>query len=178
MSEERIEGQPKYAPGTHVRSKDIRERKITYTWWEPEAQYAFSLGPANSRFLKELKAGKIIGRTCRKCDRVIVPPRMFCDWCYDTTHEWVYLKDTGTVETFSISYLDPDAHLIEDPILVGVISIDGASPKHGFMHYFGEMKPEDLRIGMKVKAVWKPKEERVGSVTDIKYFKPLIGGDE
>jgi hypothetical protein len=85
----------------------------------------------------------------------------------------VYLKDTGTVETFSISYIDPDARRIKEPILIGVISIDGASPKHGFMHYFGEMKPEDLRIGMKVKAVWKPKRERRGAITDIKYFKPL-----
>lgn len=179
MGEQKIEGQPKYAPGTHVRGKDIRERKVTYTWWEPEAQYAFSLGPANSRFLKELKRGRIIGRTCNKCDRVLVPPRMFCELCYGPTHEWVYLKDTGTVETFSISYLDPDALRIKDPILVGVVSIDGASPKHGFMHYFDEMKPEELHIGMKVKAVWKDEEERTGSILDIKYFKPLEeGGDE
>ena len=44
------------------------------------------------------------------------------------------------------------------------------------MHYFGEMKPEELKIGMKVKAVWKPEKERTGSITDIKYFKPLKGG--
>jgi len=30
-----------------------------------------------------------------------------------------------------------------------------------------------VKFGMKVKAVWKPKEERVGAITDIKYFKPL-----
>lgn len=179
MSDKEIEGQPGYAPGTHVSGRDIRENKIAYTWWEVEAQYAYSLGPANSRFLKELKEGKIIGRTCNKCDRVLVPPRMFCEWCYSPTNEWIYLKDTGTVETFSISYLDPDANRIDDPILVGVVSIDGASPKHGFMHYFGEMKPEELHIGMRVKAVWKPEEERTGSIRDIKYFKPLKeGGDE
>jgi uncharacterized OB-fold protein len=104
---------------------------------------------------------------------------MFCEWCYGPTNEWIYLKDTGTVETFSISYLDPDALRIKDPILVGVVSIDGASPKHGFMHYFAEMKPEELHIGMRVKAVWKKKEERTGSIRDIKYFKPLKeGGDE
>ncbi|MFO8109427.1 MAG: Zn-ribbon domain-containing OB-fold protein [Thermoplasmata archaeon] len=178
MTEEKIQGHPKYAPGTHVSSKDIREKKVTYTWWEVEAQYAFSVGPANSRFLKELKKGNIVARKCKPCGRVIVPPRMFCEHCYGPTDEWVYLEDTGEVETFSISYLDPDANRIEDPILVGVVSIDGASPKHGFMHYFGEMDPEDLHIGMKVKAVWKPEEERTGSIRDIKYFKPLEGGDE
>ena len=164
---------PKYAPGTHVSTKDIVNNKIAYTWWEPEVQYSWSLGPAMSKFLTELKNGKIVGRKCNKCRRVIVPPRMFCEHCYGPTDEWVTLKDTGTVETYSISYLDADARRIKDPILVGVISIDGAAPLHGFMHYFGDMKPEDLFIGMKVKAVWKPEKEREGAITDIKYFAPL-----
>lgn len=86
--------------------------------------------------------------------------------------EWIDLPDTGKVETFSISYLDADARRIKEPILVGVVSIDGASPMHGFMHYFGGMKPEELHIGMSVKAVWKPKEEREGAITDIIYFEP------
>ena len=172
----RYEGYPKYAPGTHFSTKDIKNKNKTYTWWEPEVQYSWALGPANSRFLSELKKGKIIGRTCKHCERVIVPPRMFCEYCFKPTDDWIYLKDTGKVETFSISYLDPNARRIKDLILIGVISIDGASPKHGFMHYFGEMKPEELKIGMKVKAVWKPEKERTGSITDIKYFKPLKGG--
>jgi uncharacterized OB-fold protein len=54
-----------------------------------------------------------------------------------------------------------------------VISIDGASPHHGFMHYFDEIDPKDLHIGMKVQAVWKNEKDRIGSITDIKYFKPI-----
>jgi uncharacterized OB-fold protein len=163
---------PNKAPGTHVSTRDIKENKIAYSWWEPAVQYSFSLGPAMSRFLQELKNGKIVGRKCNKCRRVIVPPRMFCEHCYGPSDEWVYLPDTGKVETFSISYLDADARRIKEPILVGVVSIDGASPMHGFMHYFGGMKPEELHIGMKVKAVWKPESEREGAITDIIYFEP------
>ena len=159
--------------GTHVSTKSYMAKDVTTTWWEPEVQYSWALGPAKSRFLMELKEGRLVGRKCRKCSRVLVPPRMFCEHCYGPTDEWVYLEDTGTVETFSISYLDADARRIKDPILIGVISIDGASPLHGFMHYFGDMKPKELHIGMKVKAVWKPEKEREGAITDIKYFAPL-----
>ena len=49
------EGYPKYAPGTHVSTKDIVNKNIAYSWWEPEVQYSWALGPANSRFLQELK---------------------------------------------------------------------------------------------------------------------------
>jgi uncharacterized OB-fold protein len=35
----------------------------------------------------------------------------------------------------------------------------------------GEIEPEQLRIGMRVQAVFK--EKRKASILDIKYFKPL-----
>jgi uncharacterized OB-fold protein len=177
MAEE-FTGSPGYAPGTRVSSKDIREKKITHSWWEPEVQYNWSLGQAMSKFLEGLKQGKILARTCIQCARVLVPPRMFCEHCYGPTSEWVELEDTGTIETYSISYIDSDARRIDKPILIGVISIDGASPLHGIMHYFGEMSEDDIHIGMKVKAVWKDPEEREGAITDIKYFKPYEGGEK
>ena len=174
--EKRFEGKPAYAPGTYVRESDIREKKISYGWWEPEVQYNWSLGHAMSKFLQGLKNGKIIGIHCKKCDRVIVPPRLFCEHCYGPTDEWIELPDTGIIETFSISYLDPNARRIKEPILVGVVDLDGTPPHHGFMHYFNEMSKDEIKIGMKVKAVWKPENEREGSITDIKYFKPAGGG--
>jgi uncharacterized OB-fold protein len=176
MAEEKKEWPP-YAPGTYVRESDIREKKITYTWWEPEVQYSWSLGLAMSKFLQGLKKGKIIGIHCKRCKRVIVPPRMFCEYCFGPTEEWIEISDTGIIETYSISYLDPDARRIEEPILVGVIDFDETPPHHGIMHYFGEMTKEEIKIGMKVKAVWKPENEREGSVTDILYFKPAEGGE-
>ena len=32
---------------------------------------------------------------------------------------------------------------------------------------------EKLRLGMRIQAVWKPKEERVGDWSDIRYFKVI-----
>jgi len=43
----------------------------------------------------------------------------------------------------------------------------------GMMHFFGEMTKAEIRIGMRVRAVWRPAEERKGSVLDILYFRPL-----
>lgn len=162
-------------PGKALSSKEMKE--VTHEKWDPAVKYAWSCGEAMSRFLNELKKGKLVGRKCYKCRRVIFPPKMFCETCFRPTDEWVYLPDTGTVMTYSVSYLDMDANRIEEPILVGVIAIDGASENMGIMHYFEEMKPEDLTFDLKVKVVWKPEKERTGAVTDIKYFKPLEGSE-
>jgi uncharacterized OB-fold protein len=163
----------KEVPGTPLSSKELKSDKVIAFDWRPNAKYAWSAGIAYGRFLDELKDGRIIGRRCRRCDRIIVPPRMFCEQCFVATDEWVYVKDTGTINTFSLSYLDADANRIKDPILVAVIDLDGASPGIGILHKLGNVDPKKIDVGMKVKAVWKPPEEREGAVTDILFWEPL-----
>jgi uncharacterized OB-fold protein len=159
--------------GEPLKQKQIDEGEVTTTKWRPNAKYAWACGEAISRFLEELKNGRLIATKCNQCKRILFPPRMFCEECFKDIDDWVHIKDTGTIETFSISYLGTEANRLKEPILVGVVSIDGASEKMGIMHYFGEVEPKKLRIGMKVKAVWNEPGERTGSILDIKYFKPL-----
>jgi uncharacterized OB-fold protein len=87
--------------------------------------------------------------------------------------DFVPLKDTGTVNTFSLCYVTWDVKRIKEPEIPAVIEIDGASPLHGIMHMLDEVDPDQVQIGMRVQAVWKPPEDREGSVTDILYFKPI-----
>ena len=162
--------------GTALSEKDISSGKIFVTEDSLNCAYAWDMGVAIARYLKELKRGRIIATECRKCNRIMLPPRLFCELCYVPSGDWVYVKDTGVVNTFSICYVHWDASRIkegEKPHLPAVIDIDGASTGMGIMHLLGEVEPDDIKIGMKVQAVWKPEEERTGSITDIKYFKPL-----
>ncbi len=164
--------------GVELSNEDLMDRKVTQTRYHPRAKFSWSAGEAMSRFLQELKEGRLIARECRHCEKILFPPRMFCEECFKPTTKWVYIKDTGTIQTFSISYLDKDAKRIKDPIFVGVVSIDGASEKMGIMHYFGEVTKDTIRIGMKVKAKWRPQLERTGSILDIEYFRPLKEGEK
>ena len=90
---------------------------------------------------------------------------------------YTHVKDTGRINTYSISYVAGDASRIKEPILVAVIDIDGASKGMGILHLLGEIDDwKQIRFGMHVQAVWKPAEERTGAITDIKYFKPIREG--
>lgn len=164
-------------PGTGIRSAEIREGKVPSVRWRPKIRYAWSVGIAMSRFLEELKNGKIIATKCDKCGRVMVPPRMFCEQCFKPIDGWTYVKDTGTINTYSVSYIAGDASRIKEPILVAIIELDGASKGMGILHKLGEIDWKEIKFGMKVKAVWKPPEERIGAITDIKYFKPIMKGE-
>ena len=161
--------------GTALSEEKIRSGEIFLTEDALDCAYAWDTGVAISRYLKELKNGKIIAKECRECNRIMLPPRMFCELCFRPSGDWIFVQDSGVVNTFSICHVHWDASRVkenEKPYLPAVIEIDGASPGMGIMHLLGEVEPEQIKIGMKVKAVWKPESERTGSITDIKYFKP------
>ncbi|HEX9122934.1 MAG TPA: Zn-ribbon domain-containing OB-fold protein [Actinomycetota bacterium] len=135
-----------------------------------DARYAWDAGVAIGRFLDGLRAGKIVARVCHRCERVLVPPRMFCEQCFRETDGWAEVEPTGVVQTFSICHVSWDMQRLEVPEMPAVIAIDGSSG--GFLHKLGEVEPGDLAVGMAVEAVWKPEAERTGSILDIAYFRP------
>ena len=159
-------------PGTPLSEADFKEGNILFTHWTPKAEYAWDAGVAIGRYLAELKKGRIIGTRCRYCRRTVVPPRTVCEWCFKPMSEWVYLQNTGVVNTFSLCYVTWDMVRVKEPLIPAVVEIDGASPGMGILHLLSEVDLKEVKSGMKVKAVWKPSEEREGAITDIKYFKP------
>ncbi len=163
----------KYFPGKEIRPEELDNGELLITHFNADLKYSWASGVAVGRFLSELKNGRLIARKCNRCDRILIPPRMFCEDCFRDTDEWVYVKDTGTINTYSIAHVGTDAHRLTEPLFVAVINIDGASELMGFLHLLGEIDEKDIKIGMKVQAVWKPAEERVGSILDIKYFRPV-----
>jgi uncharacterized protein len=164
----------KFFPGREISLKAIESGEVLTKSYAADLKYSWSTGVAVTRFLKELKNGKIIGRKCNQCNRVLVPPRMYCEDCFRTTNEWIYVKDTGTVNTYSIAHVGTDASRLKEPLYIAVINVDGPTLGMGFLHYLEEVgSPKKIKVGMKVQAVWKPENERTGSILDIKYFKPI-----
>jgi len=162
-------------PGHEITPDDVKEQKYLDIAYKFEPKYSWAAGVAISRFLAELKEGRIVARKCTNCQRILVPPRMYCEKCFRPTDEWVMIKDTGTVNTYSISHVGTDAMRLKEPILVAVIDLDGASPGMGILHNLGEVEPSKIKVGMRVEAFWKPSGERQGSILDIRYFKPVGG---
>ena len=160
-------------PTVYLRQEQIDSGRVLTERWEPNARYAWDAGVAIGRYLEELKAGRLIGRRCDLCRRVVVPPRMFCEVCFRPTDDWVALQDSGTVKTFSLCYVTWDMKRLQQPQIPAVIDIDGASKGMGIMHMLGHVEPEAVQIGMRVRAVWKPAADRQGDITDILYFAPM-----
>jgi uncharacterized OB-fold protein len=130
------------------------------------------VGIALERFFREMKDNaRLTGTWCKTCKLVYVPAVLFCERCFETLQEYVQVPSKGVVHTYTINYEDLEGKLLKEPAVLAMVKIDGAYG--GLIHYLGEVERDALKIGMSVEAVFKPKEERVGSILDIKYFKPI-----
>jgi uncharacterized OB-fold protein len=165
-------------PGTALSEDDFTQGTVLYNYDQLKGDFAWDTGAAIGSYLAALKKGTLLGAYCATCRKTVIPPRTVCEWCYRPMQHFVPLQDTGTVNTFSLCYVTWDVQRISYPEIPAVIEIDGASPMHGIMHMLGEVDPPAVHIGMRVKAVWKPVEERQGAITDIRYFKPIPDQEE
>ena len=133
-------------------------------------KYTRYAGHTGSRFLIELRNNKrIMGTKCPVCNRVYVPAISFCYACFKPINEWVEVKPEGTLTAYTMVYQSEPPYPVKIPFAYGIIKLDGAD--RGMVHIIGEVTPKNLKIGMRVQAVFKDK--RVGSILDIKYFKPI-----
>jgi len=133
--------------------------------------YIYTPGKASTPFLRGVKEGKIIGAACDKCERVYVPPRGACPRCAAPTSKQVELPNQGTVITFCIVRVPSENIEVELPYCAASVLLDGADIT--FNGLVQEIPFDQVRIGMRVEAVWRPKAEWDYSLGNIKHFKPL-----
>ncbi len=136
-------------------------------------------------FTKIRDEGKLMANKCPSCQRVIFPPRVMCAFCKTTIEDrpenWVELSDKGTVvDIQTIEEREVDAvtgETIGSPNPNAFIRPDGGDQWTILGHILEEMDPEKLLTGMRVEAVWKPREERLGRMSDILYFRTIEEGE-
>lgn len=137
-----------------------------------QADYLYTSGVAGDRFFKNLmKKGTFLATRCPQCEKVLFPPRLFCEDCFVEIPEkgWLEVPPKGTVRLYTVATLDAHGNKMQEPKLIALIDIDKTD---GAM--LGILKTKNLKknlYGVKVKAVLKPKSKREGTLKDILYFE-------
>ncbi len=132
----------------------------------------YTAGVGGEQFFRTLKdEGVFTGTRCEQCGIVYVPGRIFCERCLTKLDRWVKVGSEGTLKSWTVLYLGLDGKPQAEPEIVGLIELDGASTV--LVHRLGNIQPAEIRFGMRVKAVLKPKSKREGAITDIRFFEPV-----
>ena len=126
--------------------------------------------PGESEFLRGLAAGRLLGQRCPACGKVYIPPRAACPTDGVPTAEEVELPDTGTVTTFCVVNVPFAGQRLEPPYVVAQILLDGADMP--IPHLILGLPADEVRMGMRVVAVWRDRSEWTTSPTNIAHFRP------
>lgn len=140
--------------------------------------FRLSAGRLGARFFEDVRRGRLSGNRCPTCRLVYVPPRPFCARCWQRCEGWLPVEDTGTVTTFVIVNVPFHGQQVRIPYVLAHLLLDGADAT--VQHLVGVATadgtlaaPEETRIGMRVRAVWRPRERRTGFLSeDVDHFTP------
>jgi uncharacterized OB-fold protein len=129
-----------------------------------------SASAEESRYLIGLSEGKLIGQRCPACGKVYVPPRGACPTDGVPTTTDVELPDVGTVTTFCVVNVPFQGQRVPSPYVAASVLLDGADI--AFQHLILGCEPDEVRMGMRVRAVWRPREEWGTTSENISHFEP------
>ena len=142
--------------------------KIQVTPSSIEIQHTASL--PETAFLKALEEGKLLAARTGEHGKVYFPPKEADPATGLELDQFLELEDKGTVTTFAIINIPFPGQRIKPPYVAAYVLLDGADIP--FLHLVTEIDPADVRMGMRVQAVWKPREEWGLGIDNIDYFRP------
>ena len=135
--------------------------KVPYTW---------SVGETGSKFLRALRDDKkLLANKCPTTGTIFCPPKKDSPTSLEPITEWLELTGDGEVLSYTQRHYETTAAEKGLPTIYALIKLDGAD--QAMPHLLSEVELSQVKKGMRVTPVFK--EDRVGHILDIKYFKPV-----
>ena len=133
-------------------------------------RYEHTASPGESVYLRGLAEGRLLGQRCGVCGKVYIPARGTCPTDGVPITDIVELPDTGTVTTFAIVNVPYPGQRVTPPYVAAAVLLDGADI--AFQHLILGCEASEVRMGMRVKAMWKPREQWQAHAENIDHFRP------
>lgn len=137
-------------------------------------EYRLTAGRALTRYLNGVAEGRFLGSRCPACAKVYLPLREVCPACGGIIEGEVEVSNSGRVVSYAINNI-PDPRAPDVPFVSANVLLDGSDvPVIGLV---AGIPADQVRMGLRVRAVWRPPEERGPTMESLKWFEPEEGAD-
>ena len=143
---------------------------VTMTITPVRLHLLHTASPSESTYLRGLAEGRLLGERCPACGKVYIPSRGACPADGVATDAVVELTGAGTVTTFSIVNVGYPGQGVTPPYVAAAVLLDGADI--AFQHLILGCDPDDVHLGIRVRAVWRPRAEWDTNAATISHFTP------
>ncbi|GAA0448642.1 Zn-ribbon domain-containing OB-fold protein [Actinoplanes campanulatus] len=159
-----------FEPGESDISEVAEERESVTIMTTPiRLHYQHTTSAEEDRYLRALEQGRIIGQRCPACRKVYVPPRV-CPADGVAPDEVVEVADRGMVTTFCVVNVPFAGQRLTPPYVVAQVLLDGADIP--ISHLILGVEAGDVRMGMRVAAVWRDRSRWSTTPENIDHFEP------
>lgn len=107
--------------------------------------------------------------TCKKCGKVMIPPRPYCPECGSPEGDWTQLTGEGTILTYTIIHVAPQQLSLLAPYIVAIVKLREGPPLPGMVKL---VDPRIVKVGMKVQVAYEPATEDGWPRWTQYFFKP------
>ena len=147
----------------------LKPPELTYIDGETRCDYSWATGEVVGSFLTALRdQGKILAAVCEGCGVVSVPPTSYCEQCCSEFSDFKEVGPRGVVMSWARVADDFEGAPVAAPFRYVLVRLAGADTE--LLH----VAPDDerVKIGATVSPEFKPRPEREGAITDIRWFVP------
>ena len=137
-----------------------------------QADYFYPAGIAGDKFFQHLKQNDtFLATKCSKCNKILFPPRLYCEDCFVEISDdnWIEVPASGTIRLFTVAKLNAHGEKMKEPKIMALIDVENTDGST-----LGIIKTQNLEAnlqGAKVKAVFRPKDKREGTMKDILHYE-------
>ena len=105
--------------------------------------------PTPSRYWREIpQRYRLEAQKCKKCGKVLFPPRMICPECKGREFDDTKLAEMGKILTYTIIRVPPHQFVDQAPFAVGIAELDDGVKLTG---QIVDCDFEDMKIGQRVR---------------------------
>lgn len=116
--------------------------------------------PESKPFWDAAAQGKFLIKRCTSCKEPHYFPRALCPFCFSDKTEWEESKGEGTIYSYSVMRKSPTG-----PYAIGYVTLDEGP---SLLTNFVDTDLMKLKIGQRVKVVWKPTDG-----APLPFFTPV-----
>ncbi|MHA2326846.1 MAG: Zn-ribbon domain-containing OB-fold protein [Promethearchaeota archaeon] len=139
-----------------------------------QADYFYPSGVAGDKFFKHImQSDTLLANKCTKCNKIYCPPRLYCEDCFEEIPDntWKEVPPVGTIKLFTIAKLNAHGQKLASPKIMALIDIEGTNS--AMLGIIASNNIEKDFTGIKVKAAFRPKDKREGTIKDILYYEEI-----
>jgi uncharacterized OB-fold protein len=159
-----------FVPGEDDAASETHGEPVTMFPSPVRLEYTVTAGRNLTHYLRAIAEKRIVGGRCPVCEKVYLPKRGACPTCGVPADAEVQVADHGTVTTFCVIRIPFEAAPFPPPYAAVAVLLDGADMP--IFHLLRGIPPEDVRMGMRVQAVWVADADLGPTLASIRWFEP------